>query len=569
MKKTINFMTKSSKWLLVVGIVFSQLSFPLGVLAEEITEDVKMENTLLEQNAEENLDNEEDTIVDNEETGEVVLDDNNVTDGANDALGEGEYVGDKSDDEFAEEPVVNESVIKINGNEVLDDTYTISDDNLILEVYVDDTYMDKLDFSNKLYGTYTYTIESIGKEITINYNSDNRNVLEKFIKNNDSRLTYVEDSVVVNGFSEGLKVDDIKAYYDLESVKASIEVKRNGNLLDSEEFVRAGDKLTIIDNSDDRVVNNTSMEYTINSELAGDINLDGNVDDNDRLVILDDIVNDNINDFNDLDRDGLSIVDATKGLSSNEDDMTYLENTLVVDNSSVFIGDEIEVKLYVKGFATNYLYGIEYLLNYDRNVLELVSLCEGNCASNLDNTKFAYLVKDGFNSEDVALVTLRFKTLAEGDTTITMSGILESFGNGAYKSLNDTNTVNISISNYGKGGDVDYNGEVVNTTLKVEDVSNAVLQVVNNLNNTQVDDDNTETITEDKATTDDDKAVKNNKKKEADDEEKEKNSTSKTIIIILIILVIIGLIYVIFKDDEEEDSDNKKDVSKKSNSKNK
>ncbi|MCI6265394.1 MAG: cadherin-like beta sandwich domain-containing protein [Erysipelotrichaceae bacterium] len=56
-------------------------------------------------------------------------------------------------------------------------------------------------------------------------------------------------------------------------------------------------------------------------------------------------------------------------------------------------------------------------------------------------------------------------------------------------------------------------------------------------------------------------SIKVNKEKKEDnteEEEQEESSSSKTVIIILIILVIIGLIYVIFKDDEEDNKESKK-----------
>lgn len=65
-----------------------------------------------------------------------------------------------------------------------------------------------------------------------------------------------------------------------------------------------------------------------------------------------------------------------------------------------------------------------------------------------------------------------------------------------------------------------------------------------------------------------DKENKTDKEIEEEPEE-EKNNTSKTVIIILIVLVIIGLIYVIFKDDEEDTKETEKNTKKASDKTNK
>ena len=114
MRKATDIMSKTGKWLLVFGFIFSQLSFPLEVLADEVI-----------------------TTENNEQKVTVVT----------------------------EEPV-----IKINDVETTE--YTINGIN-DTEVSVVLTYKGQseevtFDFSKKLYGIYQYTFTTVEKTVTIN-----------------------------------------------------------------------------------------------------------------------------------------------------------------------------------------------------------------------------------------------------------------------------------------------------------------------------------------------------------------------------------------------------------------
>ena len=341
--------------------------------------------------------------------------------------------------------------------------------------------------------------------------------------------------------------------------------------------------------------------------------------------------------MNDVNEDGiLNILDATHSTfidnTLNEEVTDVLTNTLTSDNDEIFIGEEIEVKLFVSGFDMASLYGIEGILSYDDEVLELdgASLYETNDEDvknlgylNLKNNRFAYVLSDGFNNIDVALLTLKFKALAVGTSEITISNIIESYGE-TFEVENDSVTTVINVLEYGKGGDVeedndnsipvtpeestviqvqnivrpvvlssdyyiknlvikgyeiDFDKYIYEYSIKVgHDVTSLELDVLLNDNNSiyyiegnenfkvgenfvyiVVKAENGSTKTYTIKVERDKETVKKATEVDEDEVVEEEKSSSKTVIIILIILVIIGLIYVIFKDDEEDAKEIKKD----------
>lgn len=550
MKKTIDFMSKSSKWLLVFGIVFSQLAFPLGVLADEVMDSNEEENTLVDTT----LDNE--NVLENEE---VVVDDNTVVDDAMDNVPE---EGENVIEELTDEPIVGENIVTINGE--VTDTYVINPgDSTSVSIAIDGEGNANFNFSNKLYGTYQYTISSIEKTITIEYVGNNADILKKYEVGAElsKKIRYDASNCVIAGFGKDIfTVTDIKNYYDLEAFmvdyNALVNVTRDGVVLEDTTDVNANDKLEIVADEEPELVRTSgNSSYVINR--LGDIYVDNIIDRNDQELVLDDIIRNNaVNNFNDINGDGiLDILDATDSLFITNDSSVETTDTLnsiveIADNEAV-IGEEVKVSLKVSGFTNTSLYGIEGSINYDENILELVGANINGTNSlgylNLENNRFAYTF-EGFNNNEEALLVLTFKVIASGDVDVTISNLVASYGN-RYNLENDTTTVSLTVLDYGKGGDVD-NTAVPVTTVNTEDVVSAVVQVANTV---KTNNDTTDTYSEDKEVEEKSSTTKKDKKKDSDDEEEtEKGSVSKTIIIILIILVIIGLIYVIFKDDEEE-----------------
>lgn len=558
MKKTIDLMSKTGKWLLVFGIVFSQLAFPLGVLADEVKENLDEENTYVDATLDDEIILDNESNLDNEEV-EV---ENNIEENTIDVVPEeGEEVAEEPKDE----PVISENIITINGEET--DTYVINlGDSTSVSIAVDGEEVANFDFSTRLYGTYQYTIEGIEKTVTINYIGNNAEILKKYEMGLDlsKKIRYDDSNCVIAGYGKNnITVADIINYYDLEKLmtdyNATINITRNSVALDSVENVVANDKLEIVTNNDvvsELVRTDEFDSYSINR--LGDINADNNIDVKDQELVLDNIrKNTGVNIFNDINGDGiLDILDATDSLfiindSAIENVTDILKSTVVVDDNEAVIGEEVKVSLKISGFTNTSLYGIEGLINYDDSILELVGATINGTNSlgslSLENNRFAYSF-EAFNNNEEALLVLTFKVIASGNVDVTISNLVASYGN-RYNLENDTTTVSLNVLDYGKGGDVEENVTPTNP-VNTENVTDAVVQVVNTVkaNNN----DSNDTYEDEKKAKDENKTVKKEKKKDADEEDEEKGSASKTIIIILIILVIIGLIYVIFKDDEEE-----------------
>lgn len=622
MKKTIDLMSKAFKCLLVFGFICSNLSFPIEVLAEELSN-----NDIKEQD--ESLMNQEEIL--------------------------------KEISTLKEEDVLDEYVITVNGEETLE--YTITDNkNVVINLEYQDEVVSgvELNFSNKLYGVYEFTFEEVTDKVVINYNGNNMTLLESYknVVDTTKSITYNDKEVIIGGFgSELVTGADIKAYYNLSEFEndynAKVVILNGENELLDTDTVMNGYLFNIVDNQTDENILNTIPVTSYEIIRAGDVFIpsDGLVDLKDQKQIVDDILsNSEVTSSNDVNNDGvLNILDATDSLFINngitEEVTDVLTNELVSSVNEMYLNEEVVVKLLVSGFDKAMLYGIEGKLTYDKEILELVGVEvfgeESSYIGYENKGKFAYVFNNGFNNNEEALLTLKFESLKVGEAEVVISELLESYG--LKFNSNDTASVKINVVEFGTGGDVEEeepeenipgddkteddttNDNVVNTDKKEEDKEVAVRPVVlssdyyiKNLKikgydidfdmykyeySIKVDGDVTsldfdvllnsnESIyyvegnenfkegenlvylvvkAENGSTkTYTIKVLKEEEKlsgsleddKTEDDEEKEENSTSKTIIIILIILVIIGLIYVIFKDDEEDKKEVKKEVKK-------
>lgn len=611
MKKTADVMSKIWKWLLVFGFVFSEVSFPLEVLADELMSE---DNTY-------------------QEVAEV-----------------SEFV-----DTNLEELPEDKPVITVNGVETTE--YTIEDNTSVVVIleYQEDTLTVEFDFSKKLYGVYQYTFEGFDEVVTINYVGNNASLLEvyKNTSNETESIVCNETECVISGFGlEELTVADItSSYYDLvkfsEDYDASVLVSNEEGTLLETDLVVNGYKLEIVDNQSDLELVNTTPETVYVINRVGDVEIpsDGVIDVKDQEAVLDDVLQDNeITNVNDVNGDGiLNILDVTHStymdLELVEGEVTdVLTNTLTSDKDELLVGEVAEVKLLISGFDKLSLYGLEGLLNYDENVLDLVEatvyvpavdvIADGESSDtlgylNLENGKFAYVLKNGFNDSEMAILTLKFEALAAGVSEVSISNIVASYGE-AFELDNDSASVSVTVLEDGKGGDVeedtddslvtdddkpsaevvvrpvvlssdyyikslvingyelDFDMYTYDYELKVKnDVTSLDISVLLNSNESiyyvegnenfevgenlvylvvRAENGSTKTYTI-RVEREKESVVNDNNGAKIEEEVLEdegKGNTSKTVIIILIILVIMGLIYVIFKDDEED----KKEVKK-------
>lgn len=574
MKKKADIMSKAGKWLLVFGIIFSQLSFPLNVLAEELNNG-NTEEPIITINGEKTSNY---TITDNTEV-EVVL----------------EYQG-------------NKEINKFDFNEKLYGTYEY---------------------------TFSQVDETITINYNGN-NADLLNQYKKETDTLKQLVCTNESGCIINGFGNNkLTVEDITTnYYDIEAFSnkynATVSVLNGEEILLETDSVINGYNFNITDNQTDQILTNKTPSTLYQINRVGDmVPEEGIIDTLDQEEILNDILQENaLTPNNDINQDGvLNILDVTHSTFINnpitEEVTDILTVTINKNTDNILIGEEIEITLLMNGFDQQSLYGLEGLLNYDNTVLKLVNATyvDANTLDlgyvNLNNNKFAYIL-DGFKDGTIPVVTLKFKALSASTTDITINNIIATYGEKfnlesdsvstsitildpadskggdiediiaeskvrETKVIQTNNTITLSNDYYIKnlvisGYEIDFDMYVYEYSIKVgNDVDSLDLDILLN-NNASIyyiegnknfkPGENTVSIVV-KAENGSTKTYtitveKEDKKVQVTEveEEKEEKNTSKTIIIILIILVIIGLIYVIFKDDEEDE----KEIKNKNNS---
>lgn len=463
MKNTTKQILKMGKWLMVLSVFFSQLSFPLGVLAEEIAKtDESVEN--LETN--ENTTKEE--ISNNEESQKEEVESNEDTIAPIPPID-----GEESDNQEGE---TNNYHVTINGEEVTE--YTISaDDSKVISIvqnyegeeeYTFETIDQDIDFTNKLYGDYKYTFNVISNEeiiasqtITIHYEGDNSEILNQYLKE-ESKITYQEGTYIVLGSPlTTLTAVSILEQFEQEALqndyKAELSLKNNKDEVLTD--------LDTVINQNKLILKNNTFEVEYPIAVVGDINNDGIVNGLDATMLIDNILtNESVNYQNDLNFDQkFNILDATYPVFATgnwENDSTAFDELKpsVENKTEIYIDEEVEVKYYIEGFEKDALRGIEGFLQYDKTILELTNLELTNVTpdefyGNInDEGKFAYLLDD-YQTNGI-FMTLTFKALAEGETDIAIEEIIASTGIEANMIIDSITTI-VKVLNYGTGGDVD------------------------------------------------------------------------------------------------------------------
>ena len=179
MKRQIKAMEKMGKILLILMFLFSQLSFPIEVLADELSQ--ASETTMEMKDEEEKVQNNEE---DNKEE-KGVEEENNHT--VTPTLNQGENDEENVDD--------SEKTIQLTINGIAADEYDLmsNDPDKMIRIsygYENEMTTEEIDFSNKLYGDYEfeYTINSTEEvvKVTIHYIGNNDEILSKYLLNDIS-----------------------------------------------------------------------------------------------------------------------------------------------------------------------------------------------------------------------------------------------------------------------------------------------------------------------------------------------------------------------------------------------
>lgn len=534
MKKAKEIISNTGKLLLVFGILFSQMSFPLSVLADEISSD--------EINPVEiDTDDEEKETETNEE--------------------------DKDTEE--ESPIETSIIVELKDNKCI---IKGKKNTPITNKELEDA-LDNLEGVKDLEGN---EVEEEEQLIYSGY---------QVITLNEDTTTSTYQVVIIGDYNNN-------GYLDEEDSQKMLELLKENPL--KEELT---EKMPIIDVNED-------------------------------------------NQFNILDVTHPIFYDGTWENNTNPTD-SLTGKLFIVKNEEnveeVSIDEEFEVKYYVRGFDADSLKGIEGKINYDKDLLELtsvklnkeleiVSMELDSEETDFSEEKFAYLLND-YNMDGI-LLTFKFKSISSGNATISLEDMIASVDGMEANLNNDLATTDLTILEYGKGGDIEEpeennnttNNNVVSTSKETstpikEQQTNIVqyvslssdnyiknltikgyeidfnmynyeysIKVKNSVKSLNLDivlnDENASYVVEGnkdfkvgentvniKVTAEDGSTrnytIKVNKEKSSttnsdDEEEQTTSNASKTVIVILIILVIIGLIYVIFKDDEEDRKESKK-----------
>ena len=601
MKKGMKTMEKFGKILLVLVFSFSQLSFPIEVLADELSQ--VSETTMEMKDEEEKVQNNEE---DNKEE-KGVEEENDHT--ATPTLNQDEKNEENIDD--------SEKTIQLTINGIAADEYDLmsNDPDKMIRIsygYENEMTTEEIDFSNKLYGDYEfeYTINSTEEvvKVTIHYIGNNDEILSKYLLND---ISLEEGKFVILGSFDGIKKTDFLNRIDWKKLMNEYNVSGYSTSIE--------EGISIVADGEKLIIQTDQFDISYPIQVVGDYNQDGVVDVHDSLFIIDNILTpENEKNYN--------ILDATNPVFFTgkwENDIVAhddLQNSFV-NKTEIPVGEELVVKYYITGFQEDKLTGIEGNINYNKEILELmnVDVSTDFYGTVLENGHFAYLLSN-YSSEGI-FMTLTFKTLKSGDANISIDNILASIGVKA--NLDDSVSTTVTVFENGKGGDVDSENTITPVQTKTEEpvvtptpvvltnttnvtartiklssdnliksltikgydikfdpntleyslkVKNSVksldLEVVLNSSSASYEISgnqnfkvgaNTVTI---KVTAEDGTertyTLKVTREKAKTEEEQEEKKSSKTIIIILIILVIIGLIYVIFKDDEEDSKESKK-----------
>lgn len=309
---------------------------------------------------------------------------------------------------------------------------------------------------------------------TINFLADNIAVVKGSLRNN-LNVSEVIGQINFEGLSATFGVNDISI------------IDSNGNVLNDTSTVTSDMKLVF-------TTDNNNFVYTI--IVVGDINNDGIVNNIDATSMVDSILNNGaVSVTNDLNNDGIfDVLDVTHAIYSitnnswdnniSSSDILYGE---LANNSSIYIGEEIEVKYTIHGFKLDSINGIEGMLNYDTNLLQLVGVTINNQYGNINNSgKFLYILENYVGCD--VLLTFKFKAIAVGDANVSIDNINAAM-NGIAVNIDDNSIyTNIKIENYGTGGDGfdDVNDNDSNNVSNVTD-NNVVVPVNNKKNNTNVE----------------------------------------------------------------------------------
>lgn len=415
----------------------------------------------------------------------------------------------------------NEKEISINYNITEGDRNT-TNSHIVYELNNQLNYNTlNMNFNNLLYGKYSIKAklynqnnEEIATDtLIINYGefSDNEDITEYLLNNNISNedkkmsITLLDDNTkntILNEFIGNALSENLRCELEVDS-EAGLIISNDcyGKLEDSDylplvhEVIQLlnniGINATIYDrnktqaNPNDYITTKMTLkisifdqekEYTI--VVKGDID-SGLVEDSDVNLIISKIYNEieldeyeiiaaDVNNDNNVDMLDASMIAAAIceviWIFPDSDDDEIIAEFETENNNKININDTFKINLKLSGFIYDYINGIDTILDYDNNLLELTDYSVNEILKDYGKLKENRIVQVGKEiiEEDDIILTLTFKALKDGNTTIKLTDMIGSMDG---VKLNIINNASIEIEiNKETNENQNNNGQTVNFT---------------------------------------------------------------------------------------------------------
>lgn len=352
------------------------------------------------------------------------------------------------------------------------------------DVLVEDSY--SVNYEGMLYGTYIYNwdvevdnISYLTRDISVAYNSveydneegnaiiltDANTMGVEFAKTN----AYVIGDMSVVDFIDSISMD----LYDLKVVE----------LVDSiETEVTEGN----VSNGMSLVISKDGLVLTYNIVIVGDVDSDGDVDQDDVELMVESVLTeeDYYNNSADVNRDEVvDIFDVTKtidALTNGWDNQVVVDEEVVLDpvissdvTGEVKIGDTITVRFALKNFNESMINGLSGKIEFDSDILSLDEILVTGMEMYYNDSYEFIIYGEDYNSEE-DFIELKFTAVgASEEEYISISNLFAAYAGEEVMLSTDSVSISFAVTYTSNvGGDVEEEEEPETTLVNKEVVVN-------------------------------------------------------------------------------------------------
>ncbi len=310
----------------------------------------------------------------------------------------------------------------------------------LVNYYSKESYVDRNISSiislNDYYASSFYEIDGDKEKVFISSGTiNNINSIDNRINTMMLQQLFGNDNVIVYAYDENLNKLGSDVYlktnmtleFYVNGIKNNYKVVLLGNLSSDDGYINHDDIINIIDIA----INSTRLDGIY--KLASDVNKD--------------------NEINILDTTNL--MNLLKNGTYNYEDSKIISNIKAIlnpDKTEVRVGDTFELTLGLKNFNGNKISGLEGIINYDKSLIECVSVLNindwyGNI-NVINEDGYGKFLTSGYTilDSETTILTYTFKALKEGNATVYIDNIKAAL-NGVEVLFDDseTNTVSVTI----------------------------------------------------------------------------------------------------------------------------